>query len=233
MPKKRYYDSTPLESVGAGEEVPVDTSVPLNLSVEEIEKFIIDVGSDDIPTFGGEKVGGVYIQQIPDEIAPCLWRILSTGKGVNSYLEVGVASGGMTYVMNHLFKPKTIVLIDTNDHPRCVNRPQVLKGVKYEEVIGKSGDTQVFDQVVNLGYAYDSIMIDGVHYYENVKKDVELYAPLLNPGGFLMLHDSVLYNWGVPKVVAELKLDDRFVFINEWSSKKMTPCGVALFRRAQ
>jgi len=200
-------------------------------SIEEIERFVEDAGSDDLPTFGGKHVGGIFVQQIPDEIAPCIHAILESGEPIETYLEIGVAAGGMTYLTNHFFHPEEIVLVDTNEHPRCVNRPQVLAGIRTTEIIGKSGDDAIRDRVVDLGYLFDAVMIDGVHHYENVKRDVELYAPYLSDGGFLMLHDSALKNWGVPRVVAELKEDPAFQFIGEWTSKKVKPCGVALFQR--
>lgn len=200
-------------------------------TVDEIEAFVRHIGSDDLPTFGGDFVGGAYIQQLPDEIAPCLHAILSSGERIESYFELGVASGGMTLLMDHYFKPVTIVLLDTNEHPRCVNRPGVLAGIRYTEVIGKSADDHVAQRVAALGFTYDAMMIDGVHYYENVKKDVELYAPFIRNGGFLMLHDSALPQWGVPRVVEELKKEPAWAFVGEWASTKMTPCGVALFQR--
>lgn len=206
-------------------------SAPVIPTVEEIGRFIEDAGSDDLPTFGGKHVGGIFIQQIPDEIAPCIRAILESGEPIGKYFELGVAAGGMTYLMNHYFHPETIVLVDTNEHPRCVNRSEVLAGIRTTEVIGKSGDEHIRDAVAGLGHVFDAMMIDGVHYYENVKKDVEMYAGFLRNGGFLMLHDSALHNWGVLRVVAELKENPAFQFIGEWTSKTMTPCGVALFQR--
>lgn len=207
---------------------PLKPEVP---SIEEIERFVEDAGSDDLPTFGGKHVGGIFVQQIPDEIAPCIHAILESGEPVRSYFELGVAAGGMTFLANHYFRPETIVLLDTNEHPRCVNRPHVLSGIRTTEIIGKSGDEHVRNAVVGLGHVFDAMMIDGVHYYENVKRDVELYAPFLRDGGFLILHDSALHQWGVPRVVAELKEDPEFEFVGEWSSQKVRPCGVALFQR--
>lgn len=200
-------------------------------TVEDITRFIEEAGSDDLPTFGGKHVGGIYIQQIPDEIAPCLHAILESGKEIGAYLEIGVAAGGMTYLMNHFFRPGKIVLVDTNEHPRCVNRPHVLAGIAREEIVGKSGDDAIAARVAEIGVPFDAVMIDGVHYYENVRRDVDLYAPLLSDGGLLMLHDSALHQWGVPRVVAELKESPTFEFVGEWTSATTRPCGVALFRR--
>lgn len=207
-------------------------SAPIIPTIEEIERFVEDAGSDDLPTFGGNHVGGIYIQQIPDEVAPCIHAVQESGETINSYLEIGVAAGGMTYLMDHYFHPENIVLIDTNEHPRCVNRPQVLAGITTTEIIGKSGDESTWKRMSALCKVYDAMMIDGVHYYENVKRDVEIYAPYLRDGGFLMLHDSALQNWGVPRVVAELKENTAFQFIGEWTTKTgRAACGVALFQK--
>jgi hypothetical protein len=200
-------------------------------TVVSIERYIEEIGSDDLPTFGGTWQGGAYIQQLPDELAPCIHALLASSVQINSFFEIGVAAGGLTLVIDHYFKPETIVLLDTNQHPRCVNRPDVLKGIKYEEVIGDSACDSTLACVVNLGYTYDLIVIDGVHYYENVKKDVAMYAGFLRNSGFLMLHDSALHQWGVPRVVEELKTDPAWEYIGEWNSVKVQPCGVALFRR--
>lgn len=223
----------PQDAAEFGEQLTLSIADPilLDTSAEAIEKYIEEIGSDDLPTFGGTWVGGAYIQQLPDEIAPAIHALLSTGASIRSFFELGVAAGGLTLAINNYFKPMTIVLLDTNQHPRCVNRPEVLKGIKYEEVIGDSAGDSTLARVANLGYTYDLAVIDGVHYYENVKKDVVMYAPFIRSGGFLMLHDSALHNWGVPRVVAELKEDPAWEFVGEWVSKKMTPCGVALFQR--
>jgi len=204
------------------------TGIPM---VEEIEKYVYSIGTDDVQVFGGDKIGGGYIQQIPEEIAPCVHAMLSSSEHIDSYLEIGSAAGGMTLLMHNYFAPAVITLVDTNEHPRCVNRPQVLAGIKRDEVIGDSNSEETAAKVNALGYVYDAIMIDGVHYYANVKKDYDLYAPLIRDGGFLMLHDSVRTAWGVPRLVAELKEYPAWQFIGEWASKKMTPCGVALFQR--
>jgi hypothetical protein len=94
---------------------PLKPEVP---SIEEIERFVEDAGSDDLPTFGGTHEGGIYIQQIPDEIAPCIHAMLAAGEPVRSYFELGVAAGGMTYLAM-LLSPADVVLLGTGEHPRC------------------------------------------------------------------------------------------------------------------
>ncbi len=201
-----------------------------NLSeLEKIEQFIIDAGSDDLPTFGGKFEGGIHCQQIPDELAPCILAILESGKEIKSYLEIGVAAGGTTFLITHFFKPEKIVLIDDNHHHKAHLRLDILKDVKREEIIGNSREQSVMEK---LSGSFDLIIIDGDHLYEGVKADVTNYLPWLSDDGFLMLHDSALTQWGVPRVVNELKTDDNMNFIGEYvTAKHPTPCGIALFRK--
>jgi predicted O-methyltransferase YrrM len=201
--------------------------------LEGIEQFIIDAGSDDVPTFGGSFEGGIHLQQVPDEIAPCILALMESGEQINSYLEIGVAAGGTTYLFNHFFHPGQIVLIDDNKHHKAGLRADILKGIAYQEIIGRSDDEASIAIAAGLG-PFDVILIDGGHLYPCVKADVTNYLPMLRPGGFLIMHDSAIPPpWGSPQVVTELKGDPCVEFAAEWVSKThWQPCGVALFRRA-
>lgn len=200
------------------------------LTVKDIEQFVIDAGSDHVGTFGGKFEGGIQCQQVPDEIAPCILAILESGKEIKSYLEIGVAAGGTTFLMNHFFKPKNIVLIDDNKHPKAHVRPYVLRDIKRHEVIGQSQSVSTIDALKMMEFKFDLILIDGDHSYYGVKMDVENYMPLLTDGGFLVMHDSALSNWGVKTVVDEMKYYDNLEFINEYIGNGPV-CGVALFRK--
>jgi len=45
---------------------------------------------------------------------------------------------------------------------------------------------------------------DGDHSYEGVKRDFEMYSPLVRPGGIIAFHDTVFMD-GVRRFWAELK----------------------------
>jgi predicted O-methyltransferase YrrM len=200
-------------------------------TLEDIKQFILDAGSDDLPTFGGSFEGGAQIQQVPDEIAPCIKAILNSGDGILSYLEIGAAAGGSTFLISHFFSPGTVVLVDDNKHHKASLRPIILEGIAHEEIIGRS-DSEESSAAAFERSPYDLMLIDGDHNYPGVKLDVITYLPMLRPGGFLILHDSAMPEWGVVRVVRELKADPGFEFIGEWvSATHPRPCGVALFRR--
>jgi len=216
---KKYYD----------EEIPV---VPQLSRLQEIEQFIFNAGSDHVPTFGGQFVpGSIQCQQVPDELAPCILKILESGEEIKNYLEIGVAAGGTTFLINHFFHPEKIVLIDDNHHPKAHVRGYILTGLPFTEIIGQSQSTIVLAALQEMGLTFDMVMVDGGHGYEEVKADVKNYRDYLRNRGFLLLHDSALPEWGVMPVVEELKKDKGFEFVEEYKSNVIAPLGLALFRK--
>lgn len=201
-------------------------------SVEGVKQFIIEAGSDNVSVFSGKFEGGVHCQQVPDEFAEFISAILSSGKEIKTYLEIGVASGGTTYHIDHFIKPETIVLVDNNSHWKSPLRIEILKDVRRKEVIGDSKSETVIQQVHAISQDYDLIIIDGDHTYPGVRADADNYIPMLAEGGFVMLHDSALPEWGILKTVQELMDDDRLEFVAEYKSKMRAPLGIALFRKA-
>jgi predicted O-methyltransferase YrrM len=71
------------------------------------------------------------------------------------------------------------------------------------------------------GRPLDFLLIDGDHSYEGVKRDFELYAPLVAPGGYIAFHDIVpgpeARVGGVPRFWQELKQTRPVTeFVNDW-----------------
>lgn len=200
--------------------------------LEDIEQFILKSGSDDLPTFGGSFEGGCHCQQIYDEFSPMILELINSGENLENYLEVGVAAGGTTKILNHFFKFKTSVLIDDNKHPKAQLRSQVLKDVNVKELIGNSFEMRIIVAAENLG-PYDLIFIDGNHKLKFVELDAANYFPMLRKGGFIAFHDSVMEEWGVCKIVSDLRNDPSVNFIGEYVTKTNTrACGLALFQKA-
>ena len=204
-----------------------------SFGIDTIERFILDAGSDHLPTFGGKFEGGVQIQQVPDEIAPCIHAILDSGEPIVRYLEIGSAAGGSAFIINHYFKPKTIVLVDNNQHPKAHIRPYILRDIPHDEIIGNSHDEGTVGRIREMDMLFDVMMIDGDHFYEGVKADIENYAEFLRSGGLLIFHDSQIGKpYGCYQVFQELKTDSRWELIGEFVSSKYQPCGIGLFRKA-
>jgi len=200
-------------------------------TIEEIENEIREAGSDSLSVFGGKFEGGVNCQITPDELAHCLAAIIDSGHNVDAYLEIGVAAGGTTAMVHRFLEPEVIVLVDDNKHNKAPLRAQVLAGIEVIEIIGRSDD-EASVAMADICGPYDLILIDGDHLYPGVKLDTVLYSPMLKPGGFLAFHDSALPEWGVMRIVRELKEDPGFEFVGEYISTSIPrPLGTALFRR--
>lgn len=87
-----------------------------------------------------------------------------------------------------------------------------------------SHSPRTLDRVVDWlrGRKFDFLFIDGDHTYDGVKRDYEMYAPLVRPGGIIAFHDIVpdfRTRFGVPtpRDVGEVP---RF-----WSELKANPPG--------
>lgn len=202
------------------------------LSINEIAEYVYEAGCDHVGTFGCKFEGGIQAQQIPDEIAPCIHHIVESGESVKNYMEIGVAAGGTTRLMVNFLKPEKIVLLDDNKHPKAHIRPYILDGIDRDEIIGISQAQGSVDAVKELGILFDVMFIDGDHTYLGVSQDVKLYRDFLRPGGFLILHDTALEEWGPIKVKAQLQKDKEMKFIGEWTTEKpLRPLGVSLFQK--
>jgi predicted O-methyltransferase YrrM len=77
-----------------------------------------------------------------------------------------------------------------------------------------------FDAVGDVPEAVDLIFIDGDHSYEGIRKDWQLYAEKLRPGGIMALHDTSVVGSGAGGVLDSVRfyddviqLDDRYQWL--------------------
>jgi predicted O-methyltransferase YrrM len=139
-------------------------------------------------------------------------------------VEVGTAKGGTFFALCKIAGPDaTIVSIDLPGGPFGGGYER--KDQKTFKSYGKKNQTLHFlrkdshsestkKELLKLidGKKIDFLMIDGDHSYAGVKKDWELYSPLVKEGGLIALHD-ILFHPNVPecqvdKLWSEIK--DRF-----------------------
>lgn len=199
--------------------------------LEEIKQFILAAGSDHLPTFGGDYEGGVHLQQCPDEITPCLVELLKYQSEIKNYLEIGSAAGGSVYIFNHYFPLEKIVLIDDNKHWKHALRNEVLKGIERQELVGRSDEESIVQAVADMGIKFDLIVIDSDHSYQNARVEATIYIPFLKPGGFLFLHDTVLFPSGPGRLMRELAKEPEMDLVAEYIQPDGPKCGIGLLRR--
>lgn len=85
----------------------------------------------------------------------------------------------------------------------------------WRQVVGDSHKEETLAKVSDRTYQF--LLIDGDHSYEGVKKDFEMYTPLVEPGGYVLLHDTHNINEGVPQFWEEIT----------WPSKLELKYGIA------
>ncbi len=119
----------------------------------------------------------------------------------STIVEIGSYTGESTIMFAN--KAKLVISIDpfmngydSNDGasyladlPTVVYQKYLENTAPYNNIqhIKKTSD----DAVIDIKEPVDLVYIDGVHTYEQVKKDIENYRGLVKPGGFLCGHDYV------------------------------------------
>ncbi len=129
----------------------------------------------------------------------CLYRYASFSK--QGIIEIGRAKGGSTLIFA-LSNPQTkITSIDISSI-----HDENLKNVFEKLNCGSNVDLLVGDanevhaDVMNSGFSYDFLFIDGDHSYEACLKDLGKWYPTLSSGGLIVFHDAFSDNsefeWG-------------------------------------
>jgi predicted O-methyltransferase YrrM len=137
--------------------------------------------------------------QIEEELASLVKEV----RNLNplTVLEIGTARGGTLLLWTRLAqKNATIVSIDLpggkfgggySKRQAAVYRRFAGKHQKLHLLREDSHAQQTLDKTKELfgGKPVDLLFIDGDHTYEGVKKDWEMYSPLVRQGGMIAFHD--------------------------------------------
>ena len=118
-------------------------------------------------------------------------------------LEIGTAGGGTLFWFTRVAKPDaTIISVDLpggrfgGGYPRWkipLFRSFVRVGQEIHLIRADSHDPKTFETVKEIlgDRKVDFLFIDGDHTYEGVKRDFEMYSPLVREGGIIAFHDIV------------------------------------------
>lgn len=109
-------------------------------------------------------------------------------------LEIGRAEGGTLYVLANAAPPGSVIVSIDIVRVGPATRFQLSRfapGRRVEIIGGDSAASATVDRVRRLldDRALDLLFIDGDHSYEGVRRDYELWAPLVRPGGVIAFHD--------------------------------------------
>jgi len=157
--------------------------------------------------------------QIKEEILELL-KVLDKIKP-KIVLEIGTAGGGTLFLFSRVAsKDATIISIDLpggefgKGYAKwriLLYKAFTLPKQKLHLLREDSHNQKTLEKVKKLlgGEKVDFMFIDGDHTYEGVKKDFEMYSPLIKAGGIIAFHDIIVYppedGCEVDKLWSELK----------------------------
>ncbi len=170
----------------------------------------------------------VFTHLTDDEKTALYITVKSFSKPINA-VEIGSYYGASScFIAEALSKKSKLYCIDTWENDKMINegddpndenlKPKdtynefLINTKKYKRKIIsiRKWSTQAIDDVKKQIDKIDFLFIDGDHNYEGVKKDWELYSPLLKSGSVIAFHDT---GWakGVLKVIHEdvLKISEK------------------------
>src|SRR5207244_3151172 len=119
-------------------------------------------------------------------------------------LEIGTSMGGTLYLWTRIAQPDaTIITLDIPKNApgfgyspfrRAAYRrfPQQKQTLHLLCEDSHAPDTLRFVRDLFGGRGVDFLFIDGDHYYDGVRQDWEMYAPLVKAGGIIAFHDVAM-----------------------------------------
>jgi cephalosporin hydroxylase len=139
-------------------------------------------------------------------------------------IEIGSLTGrALRHFMHYAKEGATVISLDLpvrdfcgpgdyrvleQEHNYSVEWPRWAKekNIKLYLIKGMSQNPGSLVKVKSIMTEVDFLFIDGNHFYEYVKKDLEMYGPLVKKGGIIALHDiGYAEEGGVQKLWEEIK----------------------------
>jgi predicted O-methyltransferase YrrM len=138
------------------------------------------------------RVGELAASQKLDELEPFLDRVAALAP--RAVCEIGTSAGGTLYLLTRVAADDAVLVSVDVDLPAHVAAARSRLARGRQRVVSVQGDshsaaTRERVEAALAGRPLDVLFIDGDHSYDGVRRDWELYAPLVRPGGLIGLHD--------------------------------------------
>jgi predicted O-methyltransferase YrrM len=169
--------------------------LPALESLEDAIDYAFGFGLDDLT---------IRPAQARSEITELLDLAIRQGQ-LGAVLEIGTESGGTLFLLARAAEPDAIIATIDISHPEraVLYRAFARDQQRVEMMHADSHDPSTPDRIKRVfgDRPLDLLFIDGDHSYEGVRRDFELYSPLVGKGGVIALHDIVP---GPPVLVGEV-----------------------------
>ncbi len=177
---------------------------------------------------------GIRPIQVREEIIELL-RIVSELKP-KALIEIGTAAGGTLFLFSRVASPDALIVsIDLpggkfgGGYPEWkipIYRSFAKDDQKIVLLRADSHDPKTLEEVRRIlgNRKLDFLFIDGDHSYEGVRKDFEMYSPLVREGGIIAFHDIVEHppetGCEVSKFWNEIKHRYKYAeIVKDWNQK--------------
>jgi cephalosporin hydroxylase len=164
--------------------------------------------------FSFNLLGIFFIQQSQYEIYNLLQVLVQQRPKI--LLEIGSANGGTLFLFCYIASENaTLISLDIDNvlWKKLLFKYFSRGKQKIVVIKGNSHDPKIFNTIKKIlgNCKIDFLFHDADHSYEGVKKDFEMYSPLVRKGGIIAFHDIVTnsvicpYGWDVSKFWNEIK----------------------------
>jgi len=111
-------------------------------------------------------------------------------------LEIGTAGGGTLFLFSNVAHEEAILI--SVDLYQTIEKKILFRYIKKEKqkiflIQGDSHKIEILRKIEGIlkSKKVDFLFIDGDHSYDGVKKDFEMYSPLVRKGGIIAFHDII------------------------------------------
>lgn len=113
---------------------------------------------------------------------------------VSVVLEIGCHRGDSLRIWRALWPQALLLAVEPSDHLFSFGDLADVAATRASWVKAESQQPQTYATILAAlaGRPIDFLYLDGDHHYEAVKRDFELYQPLVRPGGLTVLDDAVI-----------------------------------------
>lgn len=167
-------------------------------------KSLKNLNLNDLVNFCFYNIGGlIKPAQVQDEILELLGILDEIKPKV--VIEIGTAGGGTLFLFSHVAsEDATVISIDLpggkfgGGYPKCkipLYKAFRLPKQKLHLIGADSHSPTTLKNVKNVldDKKVDFLLIDGDHTYEGVRRDFEMYSPLVKEGGIIAFHDIAVH----------------------------------------
>jgi predicted O-methyltransferase YrrM len=177
---------------------------------------------------------GLYHSIAPVQMESEITELFDAVRKLNPKVicEIGTDRGGTLYLWSKTIKPDgLIVSIDLpRTYRKSLNRFFHMAFFENQHVGFLRENSQTYAcrekvQEILKGKPIDFLFIDADHSYEGVKKDFQLYSPLVRKSGLIAFHD-ILDECGVDRFWSEIKRDYEYEEIVEHYQQRCAGIGL-------